>query len=245
MRAQRTGAIRLVSTRKPKNRGVSATWLPHWRGVSGEHTVAPAPPIGNRYGIDEMTSNAASTSRRAVGAPESVDSVDAVEEAARLVERAEEVLGRYLRPGRQATARARQRFLSGDALQIVLSDYARAMEKDPDEAAYPWNLASSLDRLGLEDLAVSFIRRAIRVAIDTGDAEWAGADAHLAWADIAIRAGEPETAAIAIERARRLNPDLEYRPYVRRVRRELRRMQLSERLPELLGALDGEGSSAA
>jgi tetratricopeptide (TPR) repeat protein len=193
-----------------------------------------------------MTSNAASTSRRAAAGPASAASADAVEQAARLVEHAEELLGRYLRPGRRATARARQRFLLGDALQTVLGDYTRAMEKDPAEPAYPWNLASSLDRLGLPDLAVCFIRRAIRVAGETGDDEWAGADAHLAWADLAIRAGEPETAAIAIGHARNLDPEIDCQRYVRRLRREFQRMrmQLSGPMLDVLADLDARSPAS-
>jgi len=39
--------------------------------------------------------------------------------------------------------------------------YSRAMRLDPDEAAYPWNLASVLNRLGLNDLSLGFMMRAI------------------------------------------------------------------------------------
>lgn len=84
--------------------------------------------------------------------------------------------------------------------------------------AYPWNLASSLDRLQLSDLALVFLRRAIRVAEETGDAEWSGADAHLAWADVAMRAGEPEMAEIAIDKARQIDPGAPVERYVRQLR---------------------------
>jgi hypothetical protein len=54
------------------------------------------------------------------------------------------------------------------------------MELDPEEPAFPWNLASSLSRLGLNALALAYIEEAIRVASETGDSEWADAYAHLA-----------------------------------------------------------------
>jgi tetratricopeptide (TPR) repeat protein len=134
------------------------------------------------------------------------------------VDQAEEVIGRYLVPQWPSTRVARRFRESGD-LQLVLSLYARAMEDDPNEPAYPWNLASSLDRLRLPDLALIFVRRAIRVAEQAGDREWAGADVHLAWADIALRAGEPEIAERAISRAREVDSTVSVERYVRRLRR--------------------------
>lgn len=71
------------------------------------------------------------------------------------------------------------------------------------------------------DLAIAYMRRAIRVAEQTGDNEWAGADAHLALADIALRAGDSDIAAMAIETARRLDPDASIGRYQRRLRRHL------------------------
>jgi hypothetical protein len=100
-----------------------------------------------------------------------------------------------------------RRFLDSGDLERVLSLYARAMEDDPREPAYPWNLASSLDRLHLPDLALIFIRRAIRVAEETDDREWVGADVHLACADIARHAGDPQMAELALERAREIDPE--------------------------------------
>ena len=153
-----------------------------------------------------MTSNAASTSRHVGAGRASVDSA-AVESADRLVDEAEKILGGYLRPGRWPAARTARRFLDSGDLERVLSLYARAMEDDPREPAYPWNLASSLDRLHLPDLALIFIRRAIRVAEETGDREWAGADAHLACADIARHAGDRQMAELALDRAREIDPE--------------------------------------
>jgi tetratricopeptide (TPR) repeat protein len=153
-----------------------------------------------------MTSNAANTSRHAGAAQASASSAKAIESAALLADEAEGILGGYLHPGRWPAARTAQRFLDSGDLERVLSLYTRAMENDPREPAYPWNLASSLDRLRLPDLALIFIRRAIRVAEETDDREWAGADAHLACADIARHAGDSEIAELALHRAREIDP---------------------------------------
>jgi tetratricopeptide (TPR) repeat protein len=171
------------------------------------HTTVPGRRPGRKTGIDSMTNNAASTSRRAAAGRASVDNAAAVESAARLVDEAEKILGGYLRPGRLPAARTTRRFLDSGDLERVLSLYVRAMEGDPREPAYPWNLASSLDRLRLPDLALIFIRRAIRVAEETGDREWAGADVHLACADIARHAGDSEMAELAFDRAREIDPE--------------------------------------
>jgi tetratricopeptide (TPR) repeat protein len=137
-----------------------------------------------------------------------------------LADQAEEIFARYLDPGSWPTAQVARVFRRSGDLERVLSLYSQAMESDPREPAYPWNLASSLDRLQLSDLALIFLRRAIRVAEDTGDSDWAGADAHLAWADIAIRAGEPEMAEIAIEKARKIDPGAPVERYVRQLRHD-------------------------
>jgi uncharacterized protein GlcG (DUF336 family) len=84
------------------------------------------------------------------------------------------------------------------------------------------NLASSLDRLGLPDLALAYMRRAIRVAEEVGDDEWAGAAAHLALADIAIRSGDLDIAGLAIDQARRLDATASTERYQRMVRQHLR-----------------------
>jgi hypothetical protein len=184
-------------------------------------TRADGRRAGKNYGIDSMTTNAANTGRHAVAGPANGSSSAEMKEAALLIEQADEILSGFLQPGRWSTEHAARRFLQRDDLQHVLSLYMKAMEKDPIEPAYPWNLASSLDRLQLPDLALVFIRRAIRVALETGDDAWAGADAHLAWADVAIRAKEFETAEIAIDQARRIDPGTPYQRYLRRLRREL------------------------
>jgi tetratricopeptide (TPR) repeat protein len=169
-----------------------------------------------------MTRNTASTSRHAADDPESAGSRPAVEDAARLAEQAEEILGDYLEPGKWPTARVAGRFLADGDLERVLGFYMQAMDGDPLEPAYPWNLASALDRLRLPDLAVLFIRRAIRVARETGDREWAGADAHLALADIAIRAGDVRQAELAIEQALQIDSSVDAERYIRSARRARR-----------------------
>jgi len=169
-----------------------------------------------------MTSNASSTTRREASSPADVDSSAAVERASKLVDQAETVLGRYLAAGRWPSATVARKFRESDDLQTVLTLYTRAMEDDPHEPAYPWNLASSLDRLRLPDLALVYMRRAIRVAQELGDLDWASAGAHLACADIALRAGEPEAAEWAIERAREVDPGAPVERYLRLLRKPLK-----------------------
>lgn len=147
---------------------------------------------------------------------------EAIRDAVRLADQAEEILGRYLKPGKWPHASSASGFREGGDLELVLGLYTRAMEKDSSEPAYPWNLASSLDRLGVSDLAIAYMRRAIRVADEVDDREWAGADAHLALADIAIRAGDPDIAGLAIDQARRLDPSAPAERYQRHLRRTLR-----------------------
>jgi tetratricopeptide (TPR) repeat protein len=167
-----------------------------------------------------MTRNATSTSRPTAGDRASAADTAAVEEAARLVEQAEGILGNYLEPGRVPAARVARRFLMSGDLELVLGLYMQAMKGDPEEPAYPWNLASSLDRLRQSDLALVFVRRAIRVAREVGDLEWAGAAVHLALADIAIRAGELGAAERAIEQAHSIDPTAPVERYRRHLRRE-------------------------
>ncbi len=169
-----------------------------------------------------MTNNVASTHKRVAVTRASVNNVTAVERASQLVDEAETIVGRHLATGRWPSATVARKFRESDDLQTVLTLYTRAMEDDPDEPAHPWNLASSLDRLRLPDLALVYVRRAIRVAQEVGDREWAGAGAHLACADIALRAGEPEVAEWAIERAREIDPGAPVERYLRLLRKPLR-----------------------
>ena len=166
-----------------------------------------------------MTNNATNTAKRVGRNRASVTSSSPVEEAAQLAERAEEILGGYLQPASWATARVARRFRESGDLETVLSLYAQAMADDPQEPAYPWNLASSLDRLQLPDLALVFLRRAIRIGEETGDGDWTGAGVYLGWADVAIRAGEPAMAELAIEKAREADPGAPVERYVRQLRR--------------------------
>lgn len=164
------------------------------------------------------------------------------ERAGELVREADQLLLEFARPGRWPQARTAQRFRDTERLESVLALYSMAMKLDPDEAAYPWNLASSLHRLGYNELALSFIERAIAVARETGDDEWAGAGAHLAWADMAITAGHCDVALVALARANALAGDsASLRSAVRRLRRDLARrarrpkpeLELAEQLEAL------------
>lgn len=168
-----------------------------------------------------MSTREASTSRRvAVGRGRAANGTPA-QAAVRLVDDAEEILGRYLKPGQWPTTKSIRTFRQHGDLESVLALYEQAMDRDPTEVAYPWNLASSLDRLGVSDLAVAYMRRAIRVAKETGEEEWADADAYLALTDIALRAGDAEIAALAIDNARHLNVDAPFGRYQRRLRRQI------------------------
>ena len=152
---------------------------------------------------------------RAAGASEIADAVELVNEADQLV-------FDILKPGRWPQARTVERFLKGDRLARVLSLYGRAMRLDPDEPAYPWNLASMLNRLGLNDLALGFIARAIHVAERAGEEEWSGPDSYLALAEIALDASEPDVALTALARARELAGDAQDGD-VQRLLREVRK----------------------
>lgn len=127
-----------------------------------------------------------------------------IEKARKLVHEANALIAEVLTTGRWPQARTVERFLEGDRLERVLSLYSRAMFADPEEVAYPWNLASTLKRLGLNDLALGFISRAIHIAERTGDEGWLGPDVHLAMAEIAVDAGEPDVALTALARAQEL-----------------------------------------
>jgi hypothetical protein len=80
------------------------------------------------------------------------------------------------------------------------------MRLDPQEPSYPWNLASALNRLGINDLALGFMVRAINSAASDGDEEWSGLDAQLALADVAIDAGDYDFALTALAHAQAADP---------------------------------------
>ena len=125
----------------------------------------------------------------------------AVAKAERLVGEADELLATVLGPGEWPATEVTERFLSEGKLDRVLGLYGQAIRLDPTEPAYPWNLASALNRLGLNDLALGFISRAIHLAEKSGDSEWSGPDAQLALAEVAIDAGEHDLALTALAHA--------------------------------------------
>jgi len=127
---------------------------------------------------------------------------EAVAKADQLVGEADELLAKALGPGEWPEAETAERFLSEGKLDRVLALYGQAIRLDPVEPAYPWNLGSALNRLGLNDLALGFIARAIYLAAASGEDEWSGADAQLALAEVAIDAGEYDLALTALAHAR-------------------------------------------
>lgn len=133
--------------------------------------------------------------------PEDIDPAAAAE-AESLVGAADELLAEALAPGSWPQAEIAERFLTEGKLDRVLALYGRAMRLDPSEPAYPWNLASSINRLGLNDLALGFMARAIHLAAAAGESEWSGPDAQLALAEVAVDAGEADLALTALAHAR-------------------------------------------
>jgi tetratricopeptide (TPR) repeat protein len=156
----------------------------------------------NRRAGAPMNAKARYRARRAV-----LGSSRLAGEAGKLVDDADVLVAEVLSPGRWPQQKTVDGFLKGDRLERVLSLYERAMRLDPGEPAYPWNLASTLDRLGLSALALGYMARAIQVAEETGDDEWAGADAHVALAEIALRAGETDRALTALASALDSEPE--------------------------------------
>jgi len=142
-----------------------------------------------------MTNEA--NTRRPVGADR-----EAVDKAERLVGEADELLAGAFKPGEWPETGVAERFLSDGKLDRVLALYGQAIRLNPTEPAYPWNLASALNRLGLNDLALGFISRAIHLAKQSGESEWSGPGAQLALAEIAIDAGEYDLALTALAHAR-------------------------------------------
>ncbi len=115
---------------------------------------------------------------------------------------ADELLADVLAPGGWPEPETAERFLSEGKLDRVLALYGKAMRLDSGEPAYPWNLASAMNRLGLNDLALGFITRAIHLAAERGERGWSGPDAQLALAEVAIDAGEYDLALTALAHAR-------------------------------------------
>jgi tetratricopeptide (TPR) repeat protein len=122
--------------------------------------------------------------------------------AEQLVGEADELLASTLAAGHWPESDEVDRFLSEGKLDRVLALYGQAMRLDADEPAYPWNLASAMNRLGLNDLALGFLSRAIHLAEQRGESEWSGPDAQLALAEVAMDAGEYDLALTALAHAR-------------------------------------------
>jgi tetratricopeptide (TPR) repeat protein len=122
--------------------------------------------------------------------------------AEQLVGEADELLVDAFGAGEWPEAEAIERFLSEGKLDHVLALYGQAMRLDADEPAYPWNLGSAMNRLGLNDLALGFLSRATHLAERRGEAQWSGPDAQLAVAEVAIDAGEYDLALTALAHAR-------------------------------------------
>lgn len=129
----------------------------------------------------------------------------AAAEARRLVAKADEILAATLAPGRLPDPEEATQFLARGELDRVLALYGRAMRLAPNESSYPWNLAAATSRLGLTDLALVFMARAIHLAAAAGEDDWSGPDAQLALAEMAIDAEEPDLALTALARARSLD----------------------------------------
>jgi tetratricopeptide (TPR) repeat protein len=136
--------------------------------------------------------------------------VDAAPEAAaraqELVGDADELLAEVLTPGAWPGSDAVETFLDKGTLDRVLALYGQAMRLDPMEPAYSWNLGAALNRLGINDLALGFMARAINSAAANGEDEWSGIDAHLALAEVAIDAGDYDIALTALAHARASGP---------------------------------------
>ena len=132
---------------------------------------------------------------------------------------ADDILAGVLRPGRGPTKRGVERFLEDGSLERVLALYARAMNDDADDPSVPWNLGSALDRLGQHEMAFAYLARAIKTAERVGDEELAGAHAHLALADTALKARQGDLATAVITRARKLDPNVRAERYLRAARR--------------------------
>jgi tetratricopeptide (TPR) repeat protein len=133
--------------------------------------------------------------------PEGADR-EAAAKAETLVGEADELLVDAFGPGEWPEAEAADRFLSEGKLDRVLALYGQAMRLDAGEPAYPWNLGSAMNRLGLNDLALGFLTRAIHLADERGEDQWSGPDAQLALAEVAIDAGEYDLALTALAHAR-------------------------------------------
>jgi tetratricopeptide (TPR) repeat protein len=145
-----------------------------------------------------------------------------VVKAEQLVGEADELLQEALSPGHWPEPEVVERFLSAGKLDRVLALYGRAMRLDSGEPAYPWNLASAMNRLGLNDLALGFLTRAIHLAEGRGEVEWSGPDAQLALAEVAIDAEEYDLALTALAHARSDDQEIDRETQIRDLLKEVR-----------------------
>ena len=130
-----------------------------------------------------------------------------IAQATQLVDEAEKLIAEVLEPGQWPDPEGVAAFMSEGRLERVLALYLQAIRLDPLEPAYPWNLASTLSRLGLNEIAFALIAQAIHVGEETGQKDWSGAGEHLALAEAALEAGQEDIAVVAIARASEIDPD--------------------------------------
>lgn len=166
-----------------------------------------------------------------------------VEQAAQLVEEAEHLIAEVLQPGRWPEPEEVRRFMSEGRFERTLSLYLQAIRLDPLEPAYPWNLASTLSRLGLSEVAYALIAQAIQIGEQTGQDDWTGAGEHLALAETALDAGQDDMAVVAIARATEIDTANHVRAQARRLLDEIREsgggeqpgLKLATRLSRIAG----------
>jgi tetratricopeptide (TPR) repeat protein len=87
------------------------------------------------------------------------------------------------------------------ALAKVLALYETAIQLDPGEPAYPWNIGSVLSRIGWPQLSIGYLARAIQLSAERAESDWAGAPAYLALAEVALDAGAYDLALTALGHA--------------------------------------------
>lgn len=157
---------------------------------------------------------------------------DTIAQATELVDQAEQLIAEVLHPGEWPEPDQVERFMKEGRLERTLALYLHAIRLDPLEPAYPWNLASTLSRLGLNGIAFALIAQAIRVGEQTGQEEWTGAGEHLALAETALDAGQGDMAVVAIARATEVDSASPVRAHARRLLDEISESGSGER-PEL------------
>ncbi len=157
---------------------------------------------------------------------------EGIEQARQLVDQAERIIADHLDSAEWPTPEIVERFMSDGHLARTIGLYLRAVHLDPLEPAYPWNLASTLSRLGLNAFALGLIGRAIQIGTVTRQNEWTGAAEHLALAEAALDAGLEDMAMVALAYATEIDPGEGVRAQARRLLDEVRARGCQER-PEL------------